>query len=228
LAAKRAAAPRGLKGNLSDLCKDFFILGLQIRSGTVELPECRVFMTRVLQLFEAMKNKAIEAGFTPGDVEEAQYALAAFIDEMVQFSEWEGKHVWASNPLQAVLFGESIAGIKFFERLASVRRRSKEVVPIFYTCITLGFEGQYRMGNPAELGEVIEDLRRELTKGDKKTLSEHGGRPDEGSGASRGLPLVPMAGIAIALAIIVFVILLLVQNSTRKEAVDLLTQLGRG
>lgn len=214
--------------SLVDLGTDLFLLGLQISSGNVELPDCGSLKQRVLQLIESIKASAQQAGKRPVDVEEANFALVAFLDEMIQHSTWPGKQQWASSPLQATLFSESRAGTRFFERLERLRRESNmEVIEVYYCCLTLGFMGEFRLGGGERLDKLIKDLRRELTRGLSKSLSIHGTRPDEARGGSRSLPLLPIAGASLLLAFGIALLLYLLLSSAQGDAADQLQQITR-
>ena len=131
---------------LSDLFNEMYLLATQIEAGNIELPAPEPLKNRLTQRFEAARKKAVDLGFTPADVEDGQYAVAAFLDEVIQFSDWPGKAELAAYPLQRALFSENIAGANFFERLAEVRRRSSAALEVYYDCITLGFRGVQRFG----------------------------------------------------------------------------------
>ena len=88
--AEQQTAPQ----SVADHCTDFFLLGLQIRAGSVELPACETMRRRVLLLFETLKSKAQLAGVIPTDLDDVRYALAAYLDEMIQYAEWPGKGEW--------------------------------------------------------------------------------------------------------------------------------------
>lgn len=213
---------------LADYCQELFLLGLQIQANAVQLPDCDSLRSRVLGLLQSIREQAPRAGHIPADVEEAQYAVTAFLDEVIKSSDWPDRNRWSTNPLQAQLFGESNAGVNFFEqRLPAVRRNSPAAVEVYYYCIMLGFEGKYRMGHPDELNGLIKDLRRDLGRGAGKLLSKHGARPDDASRGGRGLPLIPLAGVAIAIAVIVVIVLYLLLAESRGDAVELLQRLGR-
>jgi type VI secretion system protein ImpK len=213
---------------LSALCTDFFLLGLQIRAGRLELPACETLRRRVLQLFEAIKNRAHRAGVLLAEVDDARYALAAYLDEMIHYSDWPGKEEWAKSPLQAALFGESKAGARFFERLQEVRKRSPAALAVYYQCLVLGFMGEYRMTSPQELDDLIDDLRRELTAGQPKTISPHGKPPEAAGLGGRNLPLVPLACGILLLAIGTIVLLYFLLRGSQSDVVETLTQIGRG
>lgn len=76
-----------------------------------------------------------------------KYALAALIDELVLSAKWEYKNVWMAIPLQAVFFGEHLAGEGFFKKLEALRQnpiKHREVIEIYLLCLIFGFEGKYR------------------------------------------------------------------------------------
>lgn len=225
--AQQPSTPAPTKHSLAAACTDFFLLGLQISSGSVELPTCESLKRRVLVLFDTLKNKAHKAGVLPTDVEDASYALAAYLDEVIHYSEWQGKHEWAKAPLQAMLFGESKAGRRFFERLPEIRKRSPAALEVCYLCLTLGFQGEYRLGGADQLRELVDDLRRDLGRTGGKTLSPHGKRPDKAAFGGRGLPVLPVVAACLALSVAVVVLLYLVLASTGSDAAELLGRLGR-
>lgn len=222
--AEQQTAPQ----SIANLSTEFFLLGLQIRAGSVELPACETLRRRVLLLFETLKSKAQLAGVIPTDVDDVRYALAAYLDEMIQYAEWPGKAEWTRQPLQAILFSESKAGSTFFSRLQQVRKRSKGALEVYYLCLVLGFQGEYRLGGAHELEELIDDLRRELTQGTSPKISVHGMRPEAVGLGGKSLPLVPLAGIVLLASIVIVVLLYLVLSSSTTDAVDLLQRLGRG
>jgi type VI secretion system protein ImpK len=210
-----------------ELCTDFFLLGLQIRSGNVELPACETMKRRVFAMFETLKSRANQTGISPTDLDDVRYALAAYLDEVVQYTDWSGKAEWARRPLQAVLFSEAKAGATFFQRLQEVRRRSQAALEIYYLCMVLGFMGEHRLDTGHDLEELIDDLRRELTQGIGTQISVHGKRPETAGLGGKVLPLVPVAGAVLAVSIAVVVLLFLLLSSGTSDAIKLLEQLGR-
>ena len=220
-------ADRAQPTSIVDLCNDFFLLGLQIRAGNVELPACETMKRRVLALFDALKNRASQAGVNSIDLDDVRYALAAYLDEVVQYTDWPGKAEWARLPLQALLFSEAKAGATFFQRLQDVRRRSRAALEVYYLCLVLGFMGEHRLGSDHDLEELIDDLRRELTQGSGSQISVHGKRPETVSLGGKALPLVPLAGILLVVSVAVVVLLYLLLSSSTSGAVELLERLGR-
>ncbi len=214
---------------LSDLCQEFFILGCQIRAGT-QLPDAESLRQRVMGLFQTMTQRAEQLRIGSADLGEAQYALAAYLDEVIRFSAWQDRDRWSTNPLQKMLFQESNAGINFFHHLNALRgdtrQIARDVVKVYYLCLVLGFEGQYHMGQDNELDNLIKGLRQELSRGRSRVLSIHGLSPDHNSGGRRKFPLVPLAGLAMVLSVIVAVVLYLILASTRGGVVEQINQWG--
>lgn len=213
---------------LASLCTDFFLLGLQIASGQVDLPHAEAFRRRLLSLVDATRSRAHKAGYQPTDVDDAIYAIAAFLDETIHYSSWGGKEEWAYNPLQAVLFGESRAGENFFTRLDQVcKREAAEVVEVYYCCLSLGFMGEYRLASPEQLKEVTHDVMRELVHERPKKLSPRGTRPEGVRLGGRTLPTLPLAGLCLVVAALVILLLYFLLSSSQTDAIELLQQLGR-
>jgi len=222
---KKKAGPRI---TLASFCSDFFLLGLQIASGQVDLPHVEAFRRRVLALVDSMRSTAHKAGFQPADVEDAVYAVAAFLDETIHYSAWSEKAEWAYNPLQAILFSESRAGENFFARLDQIRKReATEVVEVYYYCLMLGFMGEYRLASPEQLKELTHDLMRELVQERPRNLSVHGLRPDGMRLGGGTLPTLPLAGLCLVVSALVIVLLYFLLSSSQTDALELLQQLGR-
>ena len=201
---------------IADLSRDLLLLGSQIANGTAQLPDAATLRQRVL-------------GHLPADIESAQYAITAFLDEVILYSGWQDKQVWSSQPLQAQFFGEALAGVNFFERLAHLRRQSPETAEVYYLCILLGFKGQYQDPRlEGQLAGLIEDLRRELARGKVKRISPHGDPPDEAVAEGKRFPFLPVTGAALIVAVLVVGLFFLLLAMSRGDAVDLLMKLAKG
>ncbi|MCP4117510.1 MAG: DotU family type IV/VI secretion system protein [Desulfobacteraceae bacterium] len=73
----------------------------------------------------------------------ARFAVAAWVDEAIMKSAWEGKRLWQRDQLQRRLYQTTEAGELFFQRLNMVGPHQNEVREVFYLCLALGFTGQY-------------------------------------------------------------------------------------
>lgn len=226
--AKGAKGDRDHSAALADLCQDVFVLGAQIQAGQVELPDCVTFRRRVLQLFEDMNVKSARAHVVPSDLEAARYALAAYLDELIQYSSWPGRTDWSHQPLQALLFGESRAGVRFFDRLTELRQRGSAALLVYYQCLVLGFLGEYRLSGEIEQHDrLVAELGRELGAGAGKALSPRGQRPD-GDVVSRGRAfLLPLAVLCLSVSALVYLGLFAWTSWSGSSAVETLTQMVR-
>lgn len=213
---------------LVGLCTEFLVLGLQVAGGHVEFPDVESFRRRVLLLFESLNARAPELAVAVQDLEDARFAMAAFLDEMIQYSNWPGKLVWGQNPLQAQLFGETRAGVRFFSRLTELRRRGSPALQLYYLCLALGYRGEYHMGSPAEHERFIEDLAREVVRGNVKRLSPHGEPATREGMGDRQRLLLPLALGGVGVAVLVGLVLFAILSWSASDAVELLDRMARG
>lgn len=138
---------------------------MPLRSGREGGAVPEDFRERVLQAFDTLERMALERQITTAHVQEAKYALAAFVDESVLASEWDGRLDWMSQPLQLEFFGEHLAGEGFFRHLATLRQGGDaniDLLELYYLCLQLGFEGVYRMRGIEQLMALQVDLRSQI------------------------------------------------------------------
>src|SRR5262245_7867347 len=69
---------------------------------------------------ERMVAQGRALGLEQADLDEARYALVAFIDEQVLRSSWPGREEWMKQPLQLSSYRENVAGENFFRRLRAL------------------------------------------------------------------------------------------------------------
>jgi type VI secretion system protein ImpK len=101
------------------------------------------FNTQIDRLIDAARNDALAAGFSDSDVENALFAVTAWIDEVVLLSEWEGATDWQRQLLQKRYFSVTNAGNSFFTRLDELAVEQLSVREIYYFCLAMGFVGRY-------------------------------------------------------------------------------------
>ncbi len=150
--------------SLADLAASVFSLILSLRTsanyGTHD--ELR---TKIGGYLDRIDHEGLEAGIARQDLEAAKYPLVAFIDETILNSNWDGREAWRDRPLQLDLFGETVAGERFYERLERVRtggEATADLLEIYWLSLALGFEGKYKILGPDRLRELIDDVGREL------------------------------------------------------------------
>ena len=89
------------------------------------------------------ETSARQAGFDPADVQSAKFAVAAFVDESILLSSWEGKDEWSIQPFGRLFFNTGNAGVEFFTRLQELPAGKRQVREVFGLCLALGFKGRY-------------------------------------------------------------------------------------
>ncbi|NLD98975.1 MAG: DotU family type IV/VI secretion system protein [Fibrobacter sp.] len=169
--------------DLQGLCTDLFLIVIRMREAEDlgDPAALRKLIGYFLNLFE--KNcKAI--GISNDSIQEAKYALVALMDETVLSVPGVCRDYWFSRPLQLDLFGDNIAGEEFYNKLQKLSlepEKKKDVLEIYYLCLSLGFEGKYRIYNAEERLGIIDDLGRKIRRTrirSSNSLSPHGGRND--------------------------------------------------
>jgi type VI secretion system protein ImpK len=208
---RTAAAPA--RRSLQDLSAGLFSLILSLRSssdygGEEELRQ------RILDYLASIEREGLASGIPRQDIEMVKFPLVAFLDETIINSEWPFRENWRNRPLQLELFGEYMAGARFFEYLDRVRRAGpaqRAVLEIYHLCLTLGFEGQYRFAGREQLPGVLAGVRQELgyDPRDRREirLAPNGKRRDNPTAGMRDtFPFWRVAGIAAGTLVVLFVI----------------------
>ncbi|MCW8966343.1 MAG: type IVB secretion system protein IcmH/DotU [Candidatus Pacearchaeota archaeon] len=169
--------------DLQGLCTDLFLIVIRMREAEDlgEPASLRKLIGYYLDLFE--KNcKAI--GIQSESIQDAKYALVALIDETVLSVPGICRDYWFTRPLQLDLFGDNIAGEEFYNKLQKMMleiEAKKDVLEIYYICLSLGFEGKYKLYNAEERVSVMDELGRKLRRTRIRAssgLSPHGSRTD--------------------------------------------------
>jgi type VI secretion system protein ImpK len=93
---------------------------------------------------------------------------------------------WERKTLQEELFGQTDAGVVFFEKLEHFRsRRDSEqladILEVYLLCLLLGFEGRYSGGLRGELEGITQRTRMRIQdiRGQERQISPTGGLPPD-------------------------------------------------
>jgi type VI secretion system protein ImpK len=116
------------------------------------------------QLSESVKHfeKDCEArGVSRENTLAARYVLCTVVDECAGSTPWGGGGLWARDTLLIRFHNETWGGEKVFQllgKLAENPAANRDLLELIYVCISLGFEGRFRV---AENGKAQLELTRE-------------------------------------------------------------------
>lgn len=219
------------KKNLSEVASECLILILQLRS-TIDYGDSANLKSRVYEMFERYEDNARRTGIDNEKIRLSKFALVAFLDETIISSEWPQKAEWLSDPLQIKLFDTFNAGEEFFIYMAELRLRSsqnKDVLEIYYLCLSLGFKGKYQLQSPENLRRIIDDLNLELHPDAFRSIDaiSPNGKPRQGlvQTVKGGLPLWVYPLGAVVIFILIYLIMSFVISGKADDAVNFLKTL---
>jgi type VI secretion system protein ImpK len=116
--------------------------------------------------------RAHESGFDTPSVEQALFAVVAWIDELAMTTAWPGARAWRLAPLQRRYFSTTRAGVQFYERLDALDDEASAVREVYALVLIAGFRGHYGGGREGELSIY----RRRLIE---RVLADRGLAPAE-------------------------------------------------
>ncbi len=144
--------------SLMGLASEFFQVVLSFKALNPEdRLEYHELRTKVEGMFDEQRKEGTRLGIPGDDMENAQFALAALMDEVVLNSKWEYRREWQANLLQNYYFGTHTAGVDFYRRLEAIGEGNQDLCEIYYTCLSLGFLGKYQ-SRPEAIGKLKSEL----------------------------------------------------------------------
>src|SRR5215468_4761560 len=220
---------RTTKNDLVTFAGPIFDLILRLKAGIVA--PSNDLRPQVAQMLEDFDKRAERYRFNHKIVQVSKFALAAFVDETVLTNNFPLRDEWEKYALQLELFGEQLAGNKFFEKLEAMLKQievTQDAVEIYYICMLLGFKGRYVVYEQEKLLAIMQQTANALVKVGKikpvdlapNWLSNDQPKPPP----KRGMPVwAKISALAfVGLAIIGYLIMFLMSAQLLQEAVDAL------
>lgn len=169
--------------SLRDLLYDGFFMLFLLKQGR-EPDDASEFGARVQAFLTDFERGAKKLNASADDVYTSKFAFCAAIDEAVLSSSFKIRAEWERRPLQLVLFGEQLAGEKFFESLEACRAQGAarlQSLEVFHMCLLLGFQGKYLLEGPEKLAYLTGRLGDEIAqmKGKRAPFAPHWPLPDQ-------------------------------------------------
>jgi len=217
--AALVAEPR----NLVDLLYQGFYMLFLLRNGHTPA-DAEGFRDRVKQMLARVDRGAQKLGLRAQDVFRAKFAFCALLDEVVLRSKFSIRESWERKPLQLELFGEHMAGERFFEYLEDLRlegARHLQTLEVFHMCLLLGFEGRHALDGSEKLGYIAGRLGDEILhlQGKRAEFAPHWAPPDRVSHKlSREVPLWVIGSVFALFGLVAFLAMRTqLSGSTRGE-----------
>lgn len=151
------------------LYEEIFTVIVRVQSGRYQIQNAEAFRRKVIRALKEAGRAATKSSFHDEDVEKANFAVVAFLDEAVLNSNDPERDQWARKTLQEELFGKREAGEVFFGNLEQLRANRDsphlgQVLEIYYLCLLLGYEGRYAAGSKTELHLLMDSLRERIER----------------------------------------------------------------
>ncbi|MCO1332938.1 type IVB secretion system protein IcmH/DotU [Microbulbifer sp. OS29] len=143
------------------------IIKLRTTMNHTNVPDLHKRLTKEIQGFE---REAKQLALTPESVLTARYLLCTVVDEVVLTTPWGTASGWSQHSLLSLFHKETFGGEKCFvilQRMLETPSTHLELLELFYLCLSLGFQGKYRLVQRGH--EQIEQIRDELYR----TIEQH-------------------------------------------------------
>ena len=160
-----AAAGAGFSLTLKDLLEDGIYLLFLLRNGNAP-NSSNEFNKRIDQFLGQFEKNARNLGKPAQAISDAKYAFCALMDEIILSSDFTVREEWERAPLQLRMFGEHLAGDRFFDKLDILRAdpvANIEALEVFHTCLLLGFQGKYLLEGTEKLNYLVSRITQEIT-----------------------------------------------------------------
>lgn len=218
---------RATQNDLVAFAGPIFDLILRLKAGIVA--PSNDLRPKIASLLDDFERRAERYRFSSKIIQVAKFALASFVDETVLSNNFNLKEEWEKYPLQLELFGEQLAGNKFFEKLQAMLKQvdqTADAVEIYYVCMLLGFKGRYAVYEKERLLSIMQETANALVKAGKirpVELSPHWLANDQPEPpAPRKMPTWAKIGAlaGVCLSIFIYLLMFIVSSSFLKDAIE--------
>ena len=169
------------------------------------------FKERIRTALSEFERGAHALNATAEDVHACKFAFCALIDETMLSVSSAARDEWERCPLQLELFGEQLAGERFFQYLEQQRSAAPprvQVLEVFHMCLRLGFRGQYALDGSEKLHYLTARLGDEIAhiKGKRASFAPHWAPPDQVLNTLRNeVPLWVLSSVFAFLGLLAYV-----------------------
>lgn len=132
-----------LVGAASELLSE--VVRLKHSLKTEDFDALNKHLGEAIKRFEQL---ALKDGAESSQVMSARYLLCSVVDEAVVTTPWGNESQWSKMSLLSSFHNETFGGEKFFLFLEQLSRNPVKhlaMLELMYICLSLGFEGKYRV-----------------------------------------------------------------------------------
>jgi type VI secretion system protein ImpK len=158
-------------GRLALAFQEVLTAVVRLRAQRQPVTDGAAFRGQMTALLQRADAEARAAGYAPEDARLGAFAVVALLDESALNSPQPALASWARRPLQDELFGEHLAGERFFQHLDALLARPDspplaDVLEVFGLALLLGFRGRYAIDTgalpaiAARVGERVQRVRQ--------------------------------------------------------------------
>ncbi len=164
-----ANAPRDPLDRLALLYEGVLTAIVRLQSGRQQIQGSDAFRARMKATLEEIARAAAQRGYKTADVQEASFAVIAFLDEAVLMSNDVGRVQWEQKTLGQEMFNQRSGGELFFQHLDQLRSyrdspQLAQVLEVYYLCLLLGYQGKYAVESKADLHLLMDSLRERIER----------------------------------------------------------------
>lgn len=165
-----AAPPRpSSTGNLALAYQETLTPIVRLKSGRQTVQDAQYFREQFIEALKLAKEEARNAGYTDGEIRDARFAVAAFLDETILNLRNPVFADWVRRPLQEELFGVHVGGEVFFQNIDRIMRevdspRLADVLEVYLLCLCLGYAGKYSISGRGELETLKHSLASRIRR----------------------------------------------------------------
>lgn len=143
-------------------------------SQSARHPDVAGLYRQLTQEIRNFETQARERGIQPEIVLAARYVLCSVLDEAVLNTPWGSDSPWAQRSLLSAFHNETSGGEKFFlilDRMRQAPAENLDMLELMYLCLSLGFEGRYRLANRGR--DSLEQIKDDLFRTIRRYRGEH-------------------------------------------------------
>lgn len=181
---------------------------LRTTSEFNQAPNLHQLITTEVQRFD-QELKTI--GVKPESAVAARYLLCTVLDETVMNTPWGARSGWSQRSLLSIFHRETFGGEKCFvilQRLQETASINLDLLELFYLCLSLGFEGQFKLApnGHAQLETIKDNLYRTIQAhreySDNELSPRWQGSGGKGHGLMHYIPLWVFGAITLAILLL--------------------------